>query len=126
MPQLTPSEPARLIYPEDGLASGYYHHHPDPVVPVSWRIDEIAPSVERAIALYDSKYTASPSQSGSKGRVWRDGRFRICRITWSRGRELNPRPTDYESVAPPLSYPGFSGSYVRDEVDFTTVVPILG
>ena len=30
---------------------------------------------------------------------------------WSRGRELNPRPTDYESVALPLSYPGVSGSY---------------
>ena len=29
-------------------------------------------------------------------------------ITWSRGRELNPRPTDYESVALPLSYPGVS------------------
>ncbi len=25
---------------------------------------------------------------------------------WSRGRESNPRPTDYESVALPLSYPG--------------------
>ena len=52
--------PARLIYPKDGMASGYYHHHPDPVVPVFWRIDEIAPSVEQAIALYDSRYTASP------------------------------------------------------------------
>ena len=31
---------------------------------------------------------------------------------WSRGRELNPRPTDYESVALPLSYPGFSSGYV--------------
>ena len=30
---------------------------------------------------------------------------------WSRGRELNPRPTDYESVALPLSYPGISRSY---------------
>ena len=31
---------------------------------------------------------------------------------WSRGRELNPRPTDYESVALPLSYPGVpSGVY---------------
>ena len=28
---------------------------------------------------------------------------------WSRGRELNPRPTDYESVALPLSYPGVPG-----------------
>ena len=39
-------------YPKDGLAAGYYHHHPDPVVPVYWRIDEIAPSVEQAIARY--------------------------------------------------------------------------
>jgi len=30
------------------------------------------------------------------------------RRNWSRGRELNPRPTDYESVALPLSYPGVS------------------
>ena len=29
-----------------------------------------------------------------------------ARKDWSRGRELNPRPTDYESVALPLSYPG--------------------
>ena len=27
---------------------------------------------------------------------------------WSRGRESDPRPTDYESVALPLSYPGVS------------------
>jgi hypothetical protein len=45
-------QPARLIYPSDGPVSGYYHHHPDPVVPVWWRIEEIAPSVERAIARY--------------------------------------------------------------------------
>lgn len=56
-------EPARLIYPKDGLAAGYYHHHPDPVVPVYWRVDEIVPSVEQAIALYDSRYTASPPRS---------------------------------------------------------------
>lgn len=42
--------PARLIYPSDGPVSGYYHDHPDPVVPVYWLTDEIAPSVERAIA----------------------------------------------------------------------------
>jgi len=35
-----------------------------------------------------------PERSGSDGE------------DWSRGRELNPRPTDYESVALPLSYPG--------------------
>ena len=45
-------EPARLIYPEDGPTAGYYHHHPDPVVPVYWLNDEIAPSVDQAIARY--------------------------------------------------------------------------
>ncbi len=50
-------EPARLIYPKDGLVAGYYHHHPDPVVPVYWRIDEIAPSVEQAIARYQAAKT---------------------------------------------------------------------
>jgi len=45
-------QPARLIYPSDGPMSAYYHHHPDPVVPVWWRVDEIVPSVERAIARY--------------------------------------------------------------------------
>jgi hypothetical protein len=38
---------------------------------------------------------------------------------WSRGRELNPRPTDYESVALPLSYPGFPSSYAWRGLDFT-------
>lgn len=33
--------------------SRYYHHDPDPVVPVYWLVDEIAPSVERAIARYE-------------------------------------------------------------------------
>jgi len=28
------------------------------------------------------------------------------RKDWSRGRDLNPRPADYESAALPLSYPG--------------------
>src|SRR6185295_816297 len=44
---------------------------------------------------------------------------------WSRGRELNPRPTDYESVALPLSYPGFSRSYGRNAVECTTVAEDL-
>jgi hypothetical protein len=42
-------EPARLVYPKDGPTARYYHHDPDPVVPVYWRNEEIAPSVERAI-----------------------------------------------------------------------------
>jgi hypothetical protein len=45
-------QPARLIYPTDGPVSGYCHHHPDPVVPVWWLTDEIAPSIEQAIARY--------------------------------------------------------------------------
>jgi hypothetical protein len=44
--------PARLVYPIDGMAAGYYHRHPDPVVPVYWRTEEIGPSVEKAIAVY--------------------------------------------------------------------------
>jgi len=44
--------PARLIYPKEGLAAGYYHEHPDPVIPVYWLVEEIAPSVEQAIARY--------------------------------------------------------------------------
>ncbi len=30
-------------------------------------------------------------------------------MLWSRRRDLNPRPTHYECVALPLSYPGNSG-----------------
>jgi integrase len=30
---------------------------------------------------------------------------------WSRGRDLNPRPADYESAALPLSYPGLGQHY---------------
>ena len=30
---------------------------------------------------------------------------------WSRGRDLNPRPADYESAALPLSYPGILRVY---------------
>jgi hypothetical protein len=43
---------ARLVYPNDGPVAGYYHRHPDPVVPVYWLVDEIAPSVEQAIVRY--------------------------------------------------------------------------
>ena len=42
---------------------------------------------------------------------------------WSRGRELNPRPTDYESVALPLSYPGIPKAY--SELDLRSVHHVL-
>ena len=45
-------QPARLVYPSDGPVAGYYHRHPDPVVPVYWLVDEIAPSVLNAIEQY--------------------------------------------------------------------------
>jgi hypothetical protein len=41
---------------------------------------------------------------------------------WSRGRELNPRPTDYESVALPLSYPGIPRTYARGRLEFTSAL----
>ena len=44
------------------------------------------------------------------------------RNCWSRGRELNPRPTDYESVALPLSYPGIPRGYERGRLDLITSV----
>jgi hypothetical protein len=44
--------PASVVYPGDGPVSGYYHSHPDPVVPVYWVTDEIVPSVAEAIARY--------------------------------------------------------------------------
>ena len=34
---------------------------------------------------------------------------------WSRGRELNSRPADYESAALPLSYLGFASAEVVKE-----------
>src|SRR2546425_6942258 len=43
---------ARLIYPSDGVASPYFYRHADPVVPIYWLADEIAPSIERAITRY--------------------------------------------------------------------------
>jgi len=45
-------QPSRLVYPINGPVAGYYHRHPDPVVPVYWLVAEIAPSVERAIEQY--------------------------------------------------------------------------
>src|SRR2546425_10538041 len=40
---------------------------------------------------------------------------------WSRRRDLNPRPADYESAALPLSYTGFSRTYERCSRDFTSM-----
>ena len=52
---------ARLIYPVDGPASPYFHRHLDPVVPVYWLVDEIAPAAEQAIARYVDGRSPPPS-----------------------------------------------------------------
>ena len=52
-------QPARLVYPSDGPVAGYYYRHPDPVVPVYWLVNEIAPSVEPAISTHMSGDTPS-------------------------------------------------------------------
>jgi len=48
---------AGLIYPEDGVTSPYYHRHADPVIPVWWRVAELAPLAEAAIAHYQKERT---------------------------------------------------------------------
>jgi hypothetical protein len=41
-----------LIYPRDGLAAPYFYRHLDPVVPVYWLVEEIAPEAEQTITRY--------------------------------------------------------------------------
>jgi integrase len=56
-------------------------------------------AVERLLADLEPKVEPNRAAAGGGVTEVRDSE-------WSRGRELNPRPTDYESVALPLSYPG--------------------
>jgi len=60
--------PARPTYPEKGPMSGYFRH-PDPVTPVCWLADELAPAVEGAIARYQGahEWTALERQPGCPG-----------------------------------------------------------
>jgi hypothetical protein len=41
--------PAGLTYPEDGSMAGYFYADRDPVVPVYWLAEELAPAVQRAV-----------------------------------------------------------------------------
>jgi hypothetical protein len=43
---------AGLTYPRDGAMAGYFYSHPDPVVPVYFLRDEIAPSLAEAMQRY--------------------------------------------------------------------------
>jgi hypothetical protein len=42
---------ARLVYPRNGPIAGYFYRHPDPPISVYW-LDDIMPSIERAIENY--------------------------------------------------------------------------
>ena len=53
---------ARLIYPRDGAVSAYFYRHSDPVIPVYWLADEIAPSIQRAIAHYQDRQSPALSR----------------------------------------------------------------
>jgi len=51
--------PASLIYPEDGPTGPYYHRHADPVIPVWWSVDELAPLAARAITALTAQEVAT-------------------------------------------------------------------
>lgn len=42
----------KLIYPQDGPTSPYYHRHADPVIPVWWMVAELAPLAARVVERY--------------------------------------------------------------------------
>lgn len=53
---------ARLVYPRTGVIAGYFYRHPDPPVPVYW-LDDIVPSIERAIACYETARSTQAARS---------------------------------------------------------------
>ena len=55
--------PAKLVYPEDGPTGPYYHRHADPVIPVWWSTDDLAPLAARAIARYQMGRSQAPALS---------------------------------------------------------------
>ena len=94
----TPTRHESPVYVEDQLGHSsikvtvdLYGH----LVPGANRsaVDRLA-AQPTATSLHPTRSLADEDTSGS------------AEENWSRGRELNPRPTDYESVALPLSYPG--------------------
>jgi hypothetical protein len=68
-------------------------------------------TVERLLADLEPKVEPNRAAAGGEN-------GQVVDSEWSRGRELNPRPTDYESVALPLSYPGIPSTYERQRVRF--------
>jgi hypothetical protein len=59
--------PAKLVYPEDGPTGPYYHRHADPVIPVWWTVNELAPLAAQAIArCRHSSSSRLPSLSNTR------------------------------------------------------------
>lgn len=52
--------PAKLTYPEEGPTGPYYHRHADPVIPVWWTVDELAPLAATAIGRRRHASSALP------------------------------------------------------------------
>jgi hypothetical protein len=50
-----------LMYPEDGATSPYYHRHADPVIPVWWRVDCLAPLAAAAVSRYQKGRNSGPA-----------------------------------------------------------------
>ncbi len=75
----------RLIYPADGLAAPYFYRHLDPVVPVYWLVDEIAPEAEQAIARYVDGQ--SPALSPPRESTRNDNESATNRQPAGRGQE---------------------------------------
>ena len=54
---------AKLVYPENGPTGPYYHRHADPVIPVWWTVDELAPLAAKAIARCQMGPSQAPAHS---------------------------------------------------------------
>jgi len=60
---LSETASAKLVYPEDGPTGPYYHRHADPVIPVWWGTNELAPLAARAVARYQMEPSQAPALS---------------------------------------------------------------
>ena len=58
-------------------------------------------------------------------RLWTSVYRREVRLAWSRRWESNPQPTDYKSVALPLSYFGKNGASRRNRTTDTEIFSLL-
>jgi hypothetical protein len=52
---------ATLIYPKDGPTGSYYHRHMDPVIPVWWSVEGLAPLALAAIGRYQEGRNRAPA-----------------------------------------------------------------